>query len=117
MKKILSIIGAVAVSSTATTSVVACDNKGGNPTPQPTYDSVEDAIKSLNLISYSKVGSTNLSDLSQSIVFDIYESLMQVNFKEGVKFEVPIGIDPNDILIGTKKNYARWLKNWYSFTT
>lgn len=101
MKKILSIIGAVAVSSTATTSVVACDNKPSNPTP--TYNSIEDAIKTLDLISYSKVGATNLVSLAENITQDINCSLLQINFKEGVNLETPITIDQNDILIGTKK--------------
>lgn len=69
MKKILSIIGAVAVSSTATTSVVACDNKPSNP--KSTYDSIEDAIKSLDFISYSKVGTTDLASLAENITQDM----------------------------------------------
>lgn len=103
MKKILALIGLVAVSAPTTLSVVACSHEHSL---QPTnYSNIADAIRSLNVQTFARVDS-KIDEVNSDIGSDIIIDLIKLKFDNSVNFVQDLVKGNFDIkkIINTKTN-------------
>jgi len=82
MRKLLGLMGAFALTASVSSPMVACSSPS-----EPTYETVEDAIKVLNLTSYAKTATTTVKDIASGIIQDAINILATNNYSSVVAFD------------------------------
>jgi len=94
MRKLLGLIGAFALTASASSSIVACSNPA-----EPTYNTIAAAIQALNLTSYAKKGTSDVNRTVNDIKQDAINVLSTSNYVSGITFvATKLELDPTRII-------------------